>query len=283
MPDTPKQPVGTGDNGNEDVEGTHPKSLPEIEQKQNGCEAMPLGYDMPDEDVFKRASKEDCAICCLELPNIGFEKLRNYHPCCGKIICIGCMYEVTIKGNHCCPFCRNNIMDGLFIEKLKKRVALGDSTAIFNLGIEYYKGRCIKKDFSKALKLFHQAAELGNVNAHGFLGTIYDKGLAGVTISKAKANHHMLAAAMGGHATCRHNVANTDFLNGHIDRAIKHYLIAASDGMEPSLKALQTAYSHGIAQKDDYAKALRAYQAYLSAIQSSQRDESLRFYNRFIG
>ena len=93
----------------------------------------------------------------------------------------------------------------------------------------------------------------------------------------------MLAAAMGGHATCRHNVANTDLLNGHIDRAIKHYLIAASDGMEPSLKALQTAYSHGIAQKDDYAKALRAYQAYLSAIQSSQRDESLRFYNRFIG
>ena len=82
-------------------------------------------------------------------------------------------------------------------------------------------------------------------------------------------------SAMGGHSICRHNVANTDISNGHIDRAIKHYLIAASDGFEPSLKALQKAYRLGIAQKEDYAKALRAYQAYVGATTSTQPDESI--------
>ena len=38
---------------------------------------------------------------------------------------------------------------------------------------------------------------------------------------------------------------------------------------------------HGYATKDDYAKALRAYQAYLDGIKSVGRDEAAAFSDRF--
>ena len=49
-------------------------------------------------------------------------------------------------------------------------------------------------------------------------------------------------------------------------------MIAAGDGDDNSLKEIQELYTNGHATKDDYAKALRAYQAYLAEIKSTQRD-----------
>ena len=41
-----------------------------------------------------------------------------------------------------------------------------------------------------------------------------------------------------------------------------------------SLLVIQDLYSKGKATKDEYAKALRSYQAYLSEVKSIQRDEA---------
>jgi len=41
-----------------------------------------------------------------------------------------------------------------------------------------------------------------------------------------------------------------------------------------SLKTIKDLYSKGYATKDDYAKALRSYQAYLNEVRSDQRDEA---------
>ena len=54
--------------------------------------------------------------------------------------------------------------------------------------------------------------------------------------------------------------------------ALKHYMIAARCGYSDSLKKIKEFYMNGHATKDDYAKALRAYQAYLAEIKSTQRD-----------
>ena len=43
-------------------------------------------------------------------------------------------------------------------------------------------------------------------------------------------------------------------------------MIAVGSGHNGSLKTIQKLYAIGYATKDDYAKALRAYQAYLSEI-----------------
>ena len=66
-----------------------------------------------------------------------------------------------------------------------------------------------------------------------------------------------------------------------MDRALKHYMIAAGSGQSESLKAIQELYSNGLATKDDYMAALRAYQAYLEEIKSEQRDEAAVVSDRF--
>ena len=62
-----------------------------------------------------------------------------------------------------------------------------------------------------------------------------------------------------------------------MDRALKHYMIAAGCGDDESLKHIKEFYMNGYATKDDYAKALRAYQTYVDEIKSNQREEAAAY------
>lgn len=237
---------------------------------------LPMGHDIPDDVLFKRAPKDDCDICFLELPNESFEQWRSYQPCCGKTMCIGCMSSVLKSGSIACPFCRSSMGGNEdFIAKLQKRASLGDSSGMHNLGIEYYKGRCCKRDTGKAMELFHQAAQRGSVPSHALLGTIYTKGENGVERCEEKSNYHELHAAIGGHLICRNNIAFTDIQNGYTDRAMKHLLIAASDGYKPALQSVKKCYTLNLVSKEDFANALRAHQATLDAFSSREREDGV--------
>ena len=59
-----------------------------------------------------------------------------------------------------------------------------------------------------------------------------------------------------------------------MDRALKHFMIAAGVGDNDSLEAIQQMFKNGLATKDEYAKALRVYQAYLNEIKSPQRNQA---------
>ena len=59
-----------------------------------------------------------------------------------------------------------------------------------------------------------------------------------------------------------------------MDRAVKHRIIAAGARDDKSLEQIKLMYSNGDATKEDYTKALRSYQIYLSEIKSLQRDEA---------
>ena len=75
----------------------------------------------------------------------------------------------------------------------------------------------------------------------------------------------------------RSNLGGTEVLAGNIDRALKHFMIAAGGGSNESLKAIKQMYSNGYATKDDYANALRAYQTYLGEVKSDDRDKDAAF------
>ena len=62
-----------------------------------------------------------------------------------------------------------------------------------------------------------------------------------------------------------------------MDRALKHHMIAVGFGYNDCLEYIKQMFMNGEAIKDDYAKALQAYQAYLSEIRSPQRDEAAAF------
>ena len=92
-----------------------------------------------------------------------------------------------------------------------------------------------------------------------------------------KATHYWELAAMGGDSNARHNLGCFECNAGNINKALKHFMIAVEFGNNGSLKTIQQMYSKGFATKDDYAKALNAYQAYLVEIKSDDRDKAAAF------
>ena len=236
--------------------------------------------ELHDEALFKMPPpKEDCPICFLRLPSM--DTGRRYYSCCGKTVCSGCIHavEIMIKGYPLCPFCRTPVpkSDEEGIDMLQKRVEVGDAHGIVNFGC-YYSGGLygLARDHDKAVELWHKAGKLGYANAYHNIGNAYYIG-RDVERDGKKADHYYELAAMGGHADARHNLGNSEARAGNWDRAIKHYMIAAGAGQNESVKGIQMLYTNGDATKQDYTKALLAYQEYLEDMRSEQRDQAAVF------
>ena len=177
-----------------------------------------------------------------------------------------------------CPFCRAPApTDEELVEQYKKRMEVDDAQAIYNLGDCYHNGsHGLPQDHAKALELWHQAAKLGNTVSYYNIGVAYDLG-NGAGRDEKKANHYYELAAMGGDIDARHNLGVHEGQAGNMDRALKHFMTAAGCGHTCSLEKIKQMFMNGLATKDDYAKALRVYQANLVEIKSAQRDEAAAF------
>ena len=246
--------------------------------------AAELAAELHDEALFKQPPpSEDCPICMLPLPPLhtGYK----YKVCCGKEICSGCVHAVAIRdgGVSLCPFCRTPkpTSDEETIKQCKKRMEVNDATAIHNMGFCYSDGVYgMPQNHAKALALWHQAGELGHSSSYYNIGNAYYFG-RGVERDEKKAEHYFELAAMGGHVNARHNLGALEFIAGNRSRAVKHHMIAAGSGYNDSLEKIKQMFMNGDAMKEDYAKVLRAYQAYLGEIKSPQRDEAAVFDDRF--
>ena len=234
--------------------------------------------ELYDDMLFKQPTpKKDCPICMLRLPTISTGSL--YKPCCGKLICKGCIYAVqeTVEGgDDICPFCKTPASsDNEWVNKrLNERMDINDPRAIYNLGVNYYHGLYgLPQNYAKALELLLRAGELGCADAYGKTGVAYKNG-EGVDVDLKKAEHYFELAAMGGDSFARNNLGVMEGELGNYDRAMKHWMIAVRDGDDKALQNITILYSKGHATKDDHAKALRSYQACLDEIRSDQRDEA---------
>jgi len=237
-----------------------------------------------DEKLFRQPPPaEDCPICFLRIPSLASG--RVYKTCCGKMICCGCCHAPVYddQGNlvdnekqNQCPFCRVIApkSDEENIERLNKRMEANDAYAIQILGHFYNEGLDgLRQDRTKALELWHRAAELGYALAYCNISYSYHYG-EGVEVDKKKANHYYELAAMKGDVTARRNLGIMEHNAGNYDRALKHYMIASRGGYSNSLKEVKELHSKGHATKEDYAHALRSYQEYLGEIKSVQRDKA---------
>jgi len=243
--------------------------------------------ELHDEKLFKQPPPgEDCAICFLRLPSL--HTGIKYQPCCGKMICSGCILAPVYddQGNvveNKCPFCRTlyHTSDEEMVEREKKRVEAGDSQAMYNIGCDYRDEKNgYTQNYTKALELFHRAAELGHSKAYNSIGIAYQFG-NGVEVDIKKASHYYELSAMMGNASARHNLGSAVGLNGNMNRALKHYMIAVGGGYAESLTAIQKMHSTGLASKEEYTSALQSYQAYLSEIKSPQRDKAAAFSDEY--
>ena len=116
--------------------------------------------EIHDVALFKEPPHEhgDCPICFLRLPSLGSG--RSYMSCCGKIICRGCIYA-PVYDNHGiviaddkCHFCRTpSSTTEEVIERLEKRMEVGDAHAFSSMGCNYVFGLYgLPKNSAKAMK-----------------------------------------------------------------------------------------------------------------------------------
>ena len=240
-----------------------------------------------DEELFKQTPSEDCPICFIRLPylNSGY----RYFSCCGKEICSGCIYapiyddQGNVIADKKCAFCRTPHPTSMeeAVERQKKRVEANDANAIVNTGNDYGNGtNGYPQDYSKALELYHRAVELGFTNVYCNIGYFYKTG-KGVEIDTEKARHYYELAAMGGNILARHDLGLDEKKAGNIDRALKHFIIAARGGRKQAIDQVKRLYTKGDATKDDYARALQSYQTYLGEIKSRQRDKAAAAYDGY--
>eukprot|EP00984_Skeletonema_dohrnii_P004143 scaffold1439_cov118-Skeletonema_dohrnii-CCMP3373.AAC.7 len=157
---------------------------------------------------------------------------------------------------------------------LLKRIEVNDPIAMRNMGKErYYQGRT-----DEAFKYWKKGAALGEAGSHYELGVMYWEGEGGVEKDMKKGLFHMEKAAIGGHPAARYNLGLDDSNEGRMDRAVKHFIIAATLGCVDSIDLLKECYAHGDVSKEDLALVLRAHHAAVDATKSPQRKAVDEYY-----
>eukprot|EP00984_Skeletonema_dohrnii_P011403 scaffold4542_cov150-Skeletonema_dohrnii-CCMP3373.AAC.8 len=138
-----------------------------------------------------------------------------------------------------------------------------------------------EEDYDNALDYLTKAAELGDVKAHYHLSLLYGEG-KGVEKDEKKEIYHLEVAVLAGHPRARHNLGCYEEGNGRIDRAVKHWIIAANLGLDEAIQALKVYYANGEVRKDEFAAALRVHQAAVNATKSPQREAAEKFLPKFL-
>ena len=248
-----------------------------------------INKNISDDKLFQDPPpKEDCPLCMQPVPYaIGLCDVgTTYMPCCGKSICEGCVvaaHEAMIEGelNPLCPFCRirlprSNDVNRTKLKQCKQRMKLNDASAFYTLGIAYHHaGWGLPVDDEDSMKWLNKAADLGHPDSLYSIANAYYEGQHGVDIDRNKAIQHYKLAAIGGHEKARYNLGVIEENDGNMDKAMKHYMIAAKSGINEALKEVREGYKNGHVTKDEYANTLRAYQASVNEMKSVERDRVL--------
>jgi TPR repeat protein len=193
-----------------------------------------------------------------------------FRSCCGKLVCNGCaVADVMSNGGDRCPFCREPDADDQDENKKRRmeRIKANDPAAMGHMGLELRN----EGEYDKAFEYYTRAAELGDSDAHYMLGLMYVDGDV-VEKDKEKEVYHNEKAAIGGHPWARHNLGCYEHENGNMERAVKHWIIAANLGYEDSMKHLWRCYSAGAITKEDLDATLRTHQAAINEMKSKERD-----------
>ena len=248
------------------------------EQHEEDCKKRKA--ELHDKQLFTQPDgchRGECPICFL--PLLIDPQKATFKSCCGKTICNGCCYvHQWCNGNDNCPFCREPTADKKnfeedFKKKLMNRVKANDPAAMREMGMRRirYGG-----DYVTAFGYLTKAADLEDMDAHCQLGYMYRKG-EGVVKDEEKGVYHYEKAAIGGHPIARHNLACVENKNGNMERAVKHFIIAANIGHEKSMRALWGHYSKGNITKEDLNATLRTHKAAIDEMKSPEREAAEAF------
>ena len=231
------------------------------------------------EELFKEhPPRDDCPICFLPLP-FG-ERQATFSPCCGKVICTGCIVamdeEARGRGKvDICAFCRVTYPRSAAenIKRMQKLMEADNANAFYRMAGIYGNGyHGIPQDYRKAIELWLRAGELGCTAAYLNLGICYYNGW-GVEVDKKKAIHYWELGAMNGDVYARHYLGCEELEAGNYHQAYKHIILSANTGFKPSLDEVMRGFMAGHVTKDEYEKTLRAYHQRCNEMKSEDRNK----------
>ena len=153
-----------------------------------------------------------------------------------------------------------------------KRVKANDPLAMCEEGRHQNK----KGYYSKAFMCFSKSAELGHADAYYRLAWLYQRG-HGVEKDEGNYIHHLEEAAIGGHPRARVLLGIHEYNKNNLNRAVKHWIIAARQGDDESIKALMQGFKEGYVEKEVLAAAFRAHKVAVDATKSPERIEAEAF------
>jgi hypothetical protein len=201
--------------------------------------------------------------------------------CCCKTICQGCAHanklrEMEQSLDHKCAFCRHRLpeTEAEAYKNVLKRAQANDPVALRQMGTIRHDGG----DIGGAFEYWTKAAALCDATAHYGLSRMYHNG-DGVQKDIKKKIYHAEKAAISGHPMARHYLGCHEANSDRIERAVKHFIIAANLGCDNSLKNLREYYERGLVTKENFAAALRAHQAAVQATRSPQREAAASYAN----
>jgi len=110
---------------------------------------------------------------------------------------------------------------------------------------------------------------------------LYDIYYKGGDLKKAK--FHGEAAAMAGNEAARYDLGILESNLGNMERAVKHWMIAASAGDFGAMHQLRAIFEAGALSRDDIDSSLTAYNDCCVEMRSEARDAYLCEYINDIG
>jgi TPR repeat protein len=93
------------------------------------------------------------------------------------------------------------------LEQIRAEAEQGDAVALNTLGVMYYDGDGVEKDYTEAVSYFRKAEALGNADAQQNLGQVYYHG-HGVPIDYMKSIEWFTKAAANGSAQAKEIMDN---------------------------------------------------------------------------
>ena len=149
------------------------------------------------------------------------------------------------------------------IKWYRKAAEKEDIIAQYNLGVQYYYGYGISKNYEKALEWYRKAAAQGDADAQTQIGYMYDYG-QGVPQDKVEATKWYRKGAEQGLAWAQNNLGD-QYENGEgipqdYEEALKWYQKAADQGHARAMDNIGDLYDQGNGVQKNLETAFEWYQ-----------------------
>lgn len=235
-----------------------------------------LDVELRDVELFgPPEEREECPICFVPMP-LDIDECTLL-PCCGKLVCDACFMAAGVAtSKFTCAFCRSKpAMEwDATNQQLRSRIESGDAWAMYALGNSYSSGdEGVQMNHIAAMKLWLQAADSGHIEALCSIANKHFQDGFEVKITEDQALKVATAAAKNGSLEGHHLVGGLECkVNDDFDKALKHFVRAATGGYVPSFKTLRNMRDKGGLPRDVFDDIEEQHKEALTRGRSEERD-----------